>query len=162
MNIENCTQEDFLQIRDDVVEFWGSDRTLHLHHPIFLREFGDTAYVIREGTRVLAYLFGFIAQKHPVGYVHLVAVREPLKGQGLGKCLYEHFAQIAAVRGCNALKAITSPGNEVSIAFHKALGFELEGLPNADGVPVVRDYAGKGNDLVVFRKSISGKDKAVR
>jgi predicted GNAT superfamily acetyltransferase len=103
---------------------------------------------------VVAHLFGFISQTRPVGYIHLVAVRNSHKRQGLARRLYDHFARIAAVRSCTALKAITTPANHASIAFHKALGFGLEGSPNADGIPVVRDYSGKGDDRVVFRKPL--------
>ncbi|MBW2993246.1 GNAT family N-acetyltransferase [Candidatus Woesearchaeota archaeon] len=151
MNIENCTQEDFLQIREDIADFWGSDRTLYLHHHMFLYEFGDTAFVIRDKGQVIAYLFGFISQKNPsVGYIHLAAVRESHKGQGLGKRLYSHFAKVVQARGCSELKAITSPANTASIAFHKALGFESS--PNAEGVSVIKDYSGRGNDRAVFQK----------
>lgn len=68
--------------------------------------------------------------------------------------MYEYFTMIAKEQGCNELKAITSPNNKISIAFHRNLGMELIGEPNADGIPVIRDYAGPGNDRVVFRKNI--------
>jgi GNAT superfamily N-acetyltransferase len=152
MNIRSCTHEDLARIREEITQFWGSDRTLHLHHPMFVREFGDTAFVACDAEQVIGYLFGFLSQTEPTGYVHLVAVRESYKGQGVGRRLYYHFSDIAKRRGCTTMKAITTPTNSASIAFHKALGFELDGLPNVDGIPVVQDYAGKGNDTVVFRK----------
>jgi hypothetical protein len=31
MKIENCTIDDFNEIIRDISDFWGSDRTLHLH-----------------------------------------------------------------------------------------------------------------------------------
>lgn len=40
MEIDRCTKDDFDQILEDVADFWGSDRSLHLHHPIFLYELG--------------------------------------------------------------------------------------------------------------------------
>jgi hypothetical protein len=43
-----------------------------------------------------------------------------------------------------------------SIRLHQALGFPLEGVPNAEGVPVVKDYGGPGVDRVVFAKSLEG------
>jgi L-amino acid N-acyltransferase YncA len=42
-----------------------------------------------------------------------------------------------------------------SIAFHRALGFELTGKPNRDGIPVVEDYFGPGQDRVVFQKVLN-------
>jgi hypothetical protein len=91
MTIERCTLEDYVQILSNLTEFWGSERTRGLHHPMFVREFGDSA-----------------------------------------------------------------PGNAHSIAFHTSLGMSLIGQPNADGIPVVQDYAGPGEDRVVFDMSIEG------
>jgi len=43
MTITNCTLDDFAQIFTDIADFWGHDRTLYLHHPMYIREFGNTA-----------------------------------------------------------------------------------------------------------------------
>ena len=150
MPISQATKADFDQIVTEIADFWGSDRTLHLHQPSLIYEFGDTAFVIRDGVRVTAYLFGYLAQTGPTAYVHLVAVRRDCQGQGLGRQLYAHYIEVARARGCTALKAITTPTNQASIAFHIRLGMTLRGEPNADGIPVVRDYSGPGLDRVVF------------
>lgn len=52
------------------------------------------------------------------------------------------------------MKAVTTPSNAGSIAFHQSLGMEPLGEPGADGVPVVADYAGLGASRVVFWKAI--------
>ena len=152
MEIRNCTLADFITIREEITAFWGSDRTLHLYHPMFVHEFGNTAFVVCAGQQVVGHLFGFLSQTEPTAYIHLVAMRASYQGRGGGRLLYEHFAGLARPRGCTMLKAITTPTNSASIAFHKTLGFVLEGLPNETGTPVIQDYAGKGNDRVVFRK----------
>ncbi len=74
-----------------------------------------------------AYLFGFFSQVEPVGYVHLVAVRGSARRRGLGQRLFEHFVEFARQHGCWHVKAITSPSNAGSIAFHKSLGMEMLG-----------------------------------
>jgi hypothetical protein len=154
MEITLCTKADFDQIISDFVDFWGSERTKSLHNPILLYEFGNSAYVAKEGKKVVGYLFGFISQTEPVGYVKFIGVRRSYQKRGIGRLLYEHFTEFARAKGCRELKAITSPQNKVSVAFHKSIGMELLGEPNADGVPVVRDYSGPGIDRVVFRKKI--------
>jgi hypothetical protein len=73
--ISMCTHEDYNQILDELQEFWGARDTRHLHHPFLVHEFGNSAFVIRDGAQVVAYLFGFLSQTEPVGYVHTVAVR---------------------------------------------------------------------------------------
>jgi GNAT superfamily N-acetyltransferase len=155
MTIENCTIDDYNQITKDIVDFWGSNRTLHLHHPYLVYEFGNTAFVIRDNGMVIAYLFGFFSQTESVGYVHLIGVREKYQKQGLGESLYDKFIQICKAKGIKKIKAMTIPENAKSISFHqKRIGMTLLGLPNQDGINVVRDYSGLNNDRVVFEKLI--------
>ncbi len=154
MELSLCSKADFDQILRDIDDFWGDERTIPLHHPMLINEFGNSAFVFKEGQQVVAYLFGFIAQTGPVGYVHLIGVRLAYRGKGLGHRLYQHFIDFARSKGCRELKAITTKGNAASIAFHKSLGLELIGEPDEEGVPVVRDYSGPGQHRIVFRKKI--------
>src|SRR6516162_5430138 len=145
-----CTKQDYNQILDDLHEFWGARDIRHLHHPFLIHEFGNSAFVIRREAQVVAYLFGFISQTEPVGYVHAVAVRMSARRQGLAHRLFHHFVQFAQQRGCRHVKAITTPKNLDSIAFHESLGMQLLGEPNIDGIPMIPDYAGRGAPRVVF------------
>jgi L-amino acid N-acyltransferase YncA len=154
MKIENCTIEDFQQIYKDITDFWGSDRTLHLHHPFLIYEMGDTAFVIKEDHKVIAYLFGFFSQKEKTAYTHLIGVREKYQRNGLGYILYGHFIEIAKNKGYKKIKAITTPANEKSINFHKKIGMELLGEPNKDGINVIKNYSGPGLDRVVFEMNL--------
>ena len=158
MDITSCTKADYDQIVTHIQEFWGSDRTLNLHHPMFVYEFGNSAYIIKDGNQVAAYLFGFISQTVPTAYVHLVGVREPYRRRGLARRLYDHFVRFALIQGCTELKAITTPSNKESIAFHRSLGMEFTGKLNRDGVQVIKDYAGPRQDRVVFRKTLRQAD----
>ena len=159
MEITNCTKQDFDQILTEFSRFWETERTLALHHPTLIHEFGDSAFVIKDGPTVAAYLFGFISQTSPTGYVQLLAVREGYRKQGLARRLYDHFTQYALAHGCTGLKAITSPINSLSIAFHQSIGMMPTGTETVDGVPVVRDYSGPGKDRVVFERDISRVNK---
>jgi ribosomal protein S18 acetylase RimI-like enzyme len=152
--ISLCTPEDYFQILDTLPEFWDGRDTHALHHPFLIHEFGNSAFVVRDGSQVLAYLFGFLSQSEPVGYVHTIAVRASARRRRLGQRLFGHFAGFARQRGCTHVKAITTPSNAGSIAFHKSLGMELLGEPNADGIQVIPDYAGRGAARVVFWKAI--------
>lgn len=68
MKIEKCTMEEFNEIVSDISDFWGSDRTLHLHQPFLVYEFGNTAFVIKQKGIVVAYLFGFFSQTENLAY----------------------------------------------------------------------------------------------
>jgi signal transduction histidine kinase len=50
--------------------------------------------------------------------------------------------QLSALR----MKAITTPGNQGSLEFHRALGYRVEMVPN---------YAGPGRDRYVFARELS-------
>jgi ribosomal protein S18 acetylase RimI-like enzyme len=152
--ISLCTLQDYDQILESLGEFWDGRDTRNLHHTFLIREFGNTAFVIRDGSRVDAYLFGFLLQTEPVGYVHAIAVRASARRRQLGRLLFDHFCDVARRHGCRHVKAITIPSNTDSIAFHRRLGMQLLGEPNADGIPVVADYVGRGNARVVFWKAI--------
>jgi len=152
---ELCKIEDYHQIIRDIVDFWDSERTLFLHHPFLIYEFGNTAFVIKENDMVIAYLFGFFSQTESVGYVHLLGVRDNYRRKGLGTLLYNNFIELSKSKGIKKIKAITTPTNEKSIQFHKKqIGMTLIGNPNQDGINVVKNYSGINQDRVVFEKEI--------
>src|SRR5262249_4326378 len=149
IEISTCTPQDYMQILKELSDFWDGRDIRQLHHPFLIHEFGNSAFVIRDDFRVVAYLFGFLSQPEPVGYVHTIACRACARRQHLAPPRCEHSVQCARRHGCKHIKAITTPSNAGSIAFHKSLGMELLGEPNPDGVPVVPDYAGPGTSRVV-------------
>ncbi len=147
--IEGAGDGDLAEILRNYERFWG-DRDLprYLHHPMFFLEFRDTAFVARDrgSGQIMGYLLGFVAQAGD-GYIHFVAVRDDFRALGLGRMLYETFEKAARGRGAVALKAITSPENERSVAFHKRVGF-TEMLR-------AEDYGGSGRTRIVMRKPLS-------
>ncbi len=157
MQVIRCTKEDYDQIITDMAEFWNSDHIDGLrreHNPVYFYEFGNTAFVVKEGEKVIGYLFGLFSQTSPTAYVKFIGVRASHRKRSVGRTLYEYFIALTKEQGCSELKAITSQNNKVSIVFHRSLGMELLGEPNEEGIQVVKDYAGPGADRVVFRKDI--------
>jgi GNAT superfamily N-acetyltransferase len=143
---ERATTADYNAIINTLGEYWGERDMRARHHPMFVHEFGDTALVIRDGSGgVAAYLFGFVAPTQ-VGYVHLVGVRADSRRAGHGRRLYSEFETLARHRGATALKAISIPTNQASIAFHRALDMSAT---------EVADYSGPGQPRVVFWRDLS-------
>jgi ribosomal protein S18 acetylase RimI-like enzyme len=141
-----ATRQDFDQIVASLSDFWEDRDVTHLHHPTAIEEFGDSALVIGDPRgRVAAYLFGMIVGQQGVGYVHVVAVRDDQRGKGYGRCLYDAFCELAAARGCTRIKAITTPSNAGSIAFHESMGLRAREIP---------DYAGPGRARVIFSRDL--------
>jgi len=139
--LRRATPTDLAAILADLPAYWGDRDVRHLHHPMFVREFGDTAFVAGD---VDGYLFGFVAPAH-VGYIHAVAVHERRRGSGLGRHLHAAFAAAARARGATRLKAITGAANRESITFHERLGFTACLIP---------DYSGPGQDRVVLTRDL--------
>jgi ribosomal protein S18 acetylase RimI-like enzyme len=150
VRIEGIRDGDLTEILRDFGRFWGDggDLVRHLHHPMFFMEFRDTAYIARDldNDTIAGYLLGFVAPTGD-GYIHFIAVRDDSRTLGLGSALYGTFEMAARERGAVALKAITNPENEASVAFHRRLGF----------TEMVRfdDYGGSGRPRVVMRKPLS-------
>lgn len=142
MEPEPVTKADFDAIIDGLPAFWGERDPTELHHPMFVHEFGDSALLIRDTQgAIAAYLFGFFLPERKLAYVHIVAVREDQRGQGLARSLYERFRELARERGCEQIKAIARPDNTASIALHRAMGMDAVEAP---------DYSGPGRARVVF------------
>ena len=152
--VVNATRADWDQIVTELEDFWGDHAPAHLHHISLMNQFGNSAFVIREGDRVVGYIFGFLSQVDPSSYVQLVAVRKSHQGQGLGHRLYERFIQFAREHGAKEVMAQTTPDNLGSVRFHKSVGMELLGEPDERGIPVVKDRGGPGKNRIVFRMDI--------
>ena len=58
-----------------------------------------------------------------------------------------HFFDDAGSAGAHTVRAVTSPVNTASIAFHRALGFAVS--------PVEPDYDGPGHDRVCFTRTVA-------
>src|ERR1700757_1551678 len=120
--ISICTPRDYNQILDELSDFWDGRQVRHLHHPMLVHEFGNSAFVIRDEAVVVAYLFGFVSQAEPVGYVHVIAVRSSAPRQGLGERLFGHFLRAARQQGSRDGKATTKAATSGWSAFHRSLG----------------------------------------
>lgn len=80
-----------------------------------------------------------------MGYIHLVGIDPAYRRKGVGKALYAEFILQAKRHGASRIKAITTPNNVGSIAFHDALGFR--GEPH-------EHYAGPNRTRVVFTLNV--------
>ena len=116
---------------------------------LFFLHFEGTSFVAedQEGDLV-GFLCGFLSQTaDDEAYIHFVGVTPDKRGEGLGRTLYEHFFDEVRSRGRRVVRCVTSPANEDSVAFHEALGFEVD--------RVVPDYDGPGEDRVLLVKRLS-------
>jgi len=151
------TKDDFDRIVRVIDAWWGGPSTA-LAHPMFHYELGQLSRVVVDEGELVGFLFGFVATAHlapvpespPVGarlgYVHLVGIHPDYRRRGVGKLLYAAFEQDCRAEGCTALKAITTMGDEGSVRFHLALGWNVR---------EVADYAGPGRARLLFHKRLA-------
>lgn len=145
MRIRGITKSDFDYIVSVLDRWWGGPSSERAH-PIFFYELGEQALIAEEDGEVVGFLLGFVAPTTPpVAYVHLVGIHPDHRRRGVGKQLYERFFERARSAGAQRIKAITTVGNDGSVRFHEALGFDVAEEP---------DYAGAGRSRVVFSKEL--------
>ena len=136
---------DLAEITGHLAAFWG-DRTPPWHHPMLLHEFGDGALVaVEEDAQLVGYLFGILHTQGSHAYVHLIAVHADHRGRGIAGVLYDAFEDRARAHGRATVKAITTPANTISVAFHQARGMRPE---------LVADYSGPNEPRVVLTKTL--------
>lgn len=145
MKIRGITKRDYDYIVSVLDRWWGGPSTERAH-PVFFYELGEQALIAEESGEVVGFLLGFIAPtRPPTGYVHLVGIHPDHRRHGVGKELYKQFTDRCRACGVKRLKAITTVGNESSIRFHQALGFEMR---------EEKEYAGPRRARIVFTKEL--------
>jgi GNAT superfamily N-acetyltransferase len=143
-----------------VIDDWWGGRPLQGTLPrLWLRHFTGTSWIAEtEEGRLAGFLIGFHSPDHlDVAYCHLIATNPNLRGRGVGRALYERFFVDARAAGRSRVVAITWPANRVSLAFHRALGFELErgpGTRNLYGVPAYQRYDFDREDRAVLVRTL--------
>jgi nitroimidazol reductase NimA-like FMN-containing flavoprotein (pyridoxamine 5'-phosphate oxidase superfamily)/ribosomal protein S18 acetylase RimI-like enzyme len=129
--LRHLEPSDYKRVTAVVDEWWGRPMAGLLPRPFF-SDFRDTSFVLEQHGRLVAFLVGFLSQTHDdEAYIHAVGVAPAARGEGLGRLLYQHFFAAVAGHGRRRVRAITSPINADSIAFHRELGFSVR-APSAD------------------------------
>ncbi len=147
VTIRHAHPSDYGRVIGRVNVWWAGRDMAPMLPQLFFVHFEGTSFVAEDDDGQLAgFVCGFVSQTDPEeAYVHFVGIDPERRGEGLGRLLYDRFFDAARERGCRTVRSVTSPANELSLAFHRALGFEVE--------RVAEDYDGPGEDraLLVHR-----------
>jgi ribosomal protein S18 acetylase RimI-like enzyme len=137
-SIRHAEPADYARVIGVVDEWWGGREMAAMLPKLFFVHFRDTSFVAEEDGQVVAFLCGFRSQTYDdEAYVHFVGVHPQHRRSGLARELYERF--FAAVAPRTVVRAVTAPVNERSVAFHRALGFDVERVdPDYDGAGAAR------------------------
>jgi ribosomal protein S18 acetylase RimI-like enzyme len=147
---------DYQQIIAVVDDWWGGRRMADMLPKLFFVHFRPTCFVAEHNGQIVGFLVGFVSQTFPgEAYIHFAGVHPGFRKDGLGRALYERFFAAAAKMGCRTVRCVTSPVNEGSISFHRRMGFSATKSEKiVDGIPIIEGYDGKGEDRVLFFKSL--------
>jgi ribosomal protein S18 acetylase RimI-like enzyme len=148
VSIRHAQPSDYGRVIQHVNAWWGGREMAPMLPKLFFVHFEGTSLVAETDEGVLAgFLVGFLSQTHAdEAYVHFVGVAPEYRGRGLGRDLYEAFFEAVRKHGRTIVRCVTSPANDASVAFHDALGFEVEAT--------AEDYDGRGESRLLLRKRL--------
>jgi L-amino acid N-acyltransferase YncA len=158
VTLRRPTEADYPAISTVIDDWWGGRELDHLLPRLWLQHFTGTSWLAETGNgRLAGFLIGFLSPDQPdVAYCHLIATNPNLRRRGLGRLLYERFFGDARAAGRHTVTAITWPANRASIAFHRALGFVVQGdgSQNLYGTPARPGYDFEREDRAILVRSI--------
>ena len=153
------TEADYTPIVRVIDDWWGGRNLSQLLPRLWLQHFTGTSW-LAEGPdgRIAGFLIGFLSPDQPdTAYCHMIATNPNLRKRGLGAALYEHFYEDARAGGRTKVKAVTWPGNRISLAFHRSIGFEIDNGPgsqNLYGTPAQAGYDFDREDRAIMVRHI--------
>jgi ribosomal protein S18 acetylase RimI-like enzyme len=142
------------------VDEWAGGRRVHDALPrLWFRHFAATSLIAEtaDGRRA-GFLVGFVSPEHPdEAVIVCLAVHPSLRRRGIGRGLVARFAADAIDRGARWIVTALWPGDGVTLAFHRAVGFEFEagaGTQNRYGTPSYPDYESEREDRAILRLAL--------
>ena len=149
IEIRHAKPSDYGRVIGRINVWWGGREMAPMLPKLFFLHFDGTSFVADdEDEDLVGFLCGFLSQTNAdEAYIHFVGVTPDHRGEGLGRALYERFFDDVRAQGRTVVRCVTSPVNQGSVAFHEALGFEVD--------RVVEDYDGPGEDRVLLVKQLS-------
>lgn len=142
-----------------VDDWWGGRKMHELLPRLWFQHFTGTSWVAEDTDgRLVGFLVGFVSPDRPdEAYIHMVGTSPNHRRSGLGRSLYERFFEDMRGLGVRRVRAVTWPGNQVSVRFHRAMGFhpaDGPGTQNLYGTPAYPDYDADGDDRVAFSREL--------
>lgn len=154
------TPDDHARVVAVIDEWWGGRRMRALLPRLWFEHFASTSWIAEdaEDGRLAGFVVAFLSPDHPGrAYIHMVGADPNRRRGGVGRALYERVFADLAERGARRVEAVTWPGNRISVAFHRSMGFRVDDGPGTSpiyGTPAHPDHDGPGDDRVVFLRRL--------
>ncbi|MCP3032336.1 GNAT family N-acetyltransferase [Halobacillus sp. A1] len=157
MDIRFVNSSDYYVISPLINDWWGGREMSAMLPKLFFDHFNNSSFIAEDNGEIVGFLIGFMSQsKVDQAYIHFVGVHPDYREKHIGKHLYEEFYNAAQKEDRYIIKAITSPVNKTSVAYHTKMGFDIkDGDKVTDGISVSSDYDGPGQDRVIFVKHLN-------
>lgn len=158
--ISELKESDFPHISENLDAWWGGRNMAPMLPKLWFKDFSSTSFVIRgPASQPIAFLVGYVSQADKTkSYVHFIGVDPKFRTDGLGRSLYEAFADKVLSLGANRIEAVTSPINTTSLRFHESLGFMAKEASGDLVLPTQasghKDFDGNGEDRVLLVKTL--------
>ena len=149
IEIRHAKPSDYGRVIGRINVWWGGREMAPILPKLFFIHFEGTSFVAEaEDGELVGFVCGFLSQAaDDEAYIHFVGVTPEDRGEGVGRMLYERFFDEVRAQGRSVVRAVTSPVNQGSLAFHRALGFEVE--------RIAEDYDGPGEDRALLVKRLT-------
>jgi ribosomal protein S18 acetylase RimI-like enzyme len=134
------------------IDDWAAGRAArHMLPRVWFRHFTGTSWIADRGDgRPVGFAIGFLSPDHPnVAVLHAVAVDPARRRAGIGRELVTRCIADAIERGARAIRATAWADDRPTIAFLRAVGFELLDPPGGQrlyGMPAIPDFDEPGDD----------------
>jgi ribosomal protein S18 acetylase RimI-like enzyme len=143
IGLRHAQPSDHPAVVERIDDWWGGRAMADMLPRLFFVHFRETSFVAESDGGLAGFLCGFLSQTYEdEAYVHFVGVDPAFRGRGVGRLLYERFFEAARPR--TVIRCVTSTANEASVAFHSALGFEID--------RIAENHDGRGGDRVLMVK----------
>jgi len=157
VKISNIKPSDYDLVISKLNEWWGGRNMQDMLPKLFFKHFNSTSFIIKDATEVLGFLIGFKSQEIlSLGYVHFIGVNPNFRNKNIGKKLYKVFFNEMKNQNILEIECVTSPNNQISIEFHKKLGFvpQKGNRKNINDIPYFENYDGENEHRILFRKKL--------
>lgn len=152
MQYRNIDESDYEYVIERLNSWWGGRNMADMLPRLFFTYFQDSSFICIDGSKIVGFLVGFVSDAvKDAGYVHFVGVDPDCRRSNIAKTLYSKFFLHCKGKGVSSVKCVTSPVNQVSIAFHQRIGFKASNYDNQGNPVPVLNYDGPGEHRVLFK-----------
>jgi GNAT superfamily N-acetyltransferase len=122
-----------------------------------IEHFRNTCFIAEDRGEIIGYLLGFRSKDDPdIAFIRLIQVAPRLRGNGVGRRLFNQYQTAVKSMGCKKIMALGEPENKCCVSFYVAMGLEASGskVPEAEDIVAAKGRDVPGKHVVAWVKEI--------